>query len=143
MLNAVYGADTIANLTDSDIVSMPNSEFANFTALPGAAKFGTGAAVITAADGDTLTLEGVTTSAQLKLGRLHIPCVTKTPAGRDNCRLATRAIGHEATCRLVVNGSESSRAKGEETLSWSFSERAALVRHEVGLPSSVGAYEGS
>ena len=31
VLNAVYGADTIANLTDSDIVSMPNSEFASFT----------------------------------------------------------------------------------------------------------------
>jgi uncharacterized repeat protein (TIGR03803 family) len=66
VLNAVYGADTIANLTGSDIVSMPTSEFANFTALSGKASFGTGAAVITASDGDTLTLDGITTSAQLK-----------------------------------------------------------------------------
>ena len=36
VLNAVYGADTIANLTNSDIVSMPSSEFASFTALSGA-----------------------------------------------------------------------------------------------------------
>ena len=47
VLNAVYGADTIANLTSSDIVSMPTSEFASFTALSAAASFGTGAAVIT------------------------------------------------------------------------------------------------
>ena len=33
VLNAVYGADTIANLTSSDIVSMPTSEFASFTTL--------------------------------------------------------------------------------------------------------------
>jgi hypothetical protein len=66
VLNAVYGADTIANLTSSDIVSMPTSEFANFTALSGKASFATGAAVITAGDGDTLTLDGITTSAQLK-----------------------------------------------------------------------------
>jgi hypothetical protein len=66
VLNAVYGADTIANLTGSDIVSMPDSEFTTFTALSAAASFGTGAAVIKAGDGDTLTLKGVTTSAQLQ-----------------------------------------------------------------------------
>jgi hypothetical protein len=66
VLNAVYGADTIANLTGSDIVSMPNSEFASFTALSAAASFGTAAAVIKAGDGDTLTLDGITTSAQLQ-----------------------------------------------------------------------------
>ena len=66
VLNAVYGADTIANLTSSDMVSMPNSEFTSFTALSAAASFGTGAAVITAGDGDTLTLKGVTTSAELQ-----------------------------------------------------------------------------
>jgi hypothetical protein len=65
VLNAVYGADTIANLTGSDIVSMPESEFTSFTAVSNAASFGTGAAVIKAGDGDTLTLKGVTTSAQL------------------------------------------------------------------------------
>ena len=66
VLNAVYGHDTIANLTSSDIVLMPSSEFANFTVLSRAASFGTGAAVIRAGDGDTLTLDGITTSAQLK-----------------------------------------------------------------------------
>jgi len=66
VLNAIYGADTIANLTSSDFVSMPNSEFASFTALSNAASFGTGAAVIKAGDGDTLTLNGITTSAQLQ-----------------------------------------------------------------------------
>ena len=66
VLNAIYGADTIVNLTSSDIVSMPNSEFASFTALSGAASFGTGAAVIKAADGNSLTLNGITTSTQLQ-----------------------------------------------------------------------------
>ena len=66
VLNAVYGADTIANLTSSDTVSMPTSEFASFATLSGVASFGTGAAVIKAGDGDTLTLDGITTSAQLK-----------------------------------------------------------------------------
>jgi T5SS/PEP-CTERM-associated repeat protein len=62
VLNAIYGADTITNLTHSDIVSMPSSEFTNFTALSNAASMGAGGAVITASDGDTLTLDGITTS---------------------------------------------------------------------------------
>jgi hypothetical protein len=66
VLNAIYGADTIANLTSSDIVSMPNSEFTSFTALSAAASFGTGAAVINGGDGDRLTLNGIATSAQLQ-----------------------------------------------------------------------------
>ena len=71
VLNAIYGADTITNLTNSDVVSMPSSEFASFTALSGDASFGAGGAVITAGppghpDGDTLTLKGITTSAQLQ-----------------------------------------------------------------------------
>ena len=33
VFNAVYGADTIANLTSADTVSLPSSEFANFAAL--------------------------------------------------------------------------------------------------------------
>jgi autotransporter-associated beta strand protein len=65
-LNAVYGADTITNLTNGDIVSMPDSEFTSFTALSAAASFQTGVAVIKAGDGDTLTLKGVTTMAQLQ-----------------------------------------------------------------------------
>ena len=48
VLNAIYGADTITNLTNSDVVSMPSSEFASFTALSGDASFGAGGAVITA-----------------------------------------------------------------------------------------------
>ena len=66
VLDAIYGADTITNLTPGDIVSMPMSEFATFTALSSAASFGTGNAVITAGDGDTLTLKGITTLAQLQ-----------------------------------------------------------------------------
>jgi hypothetical protein len=66
VLDAVYGADTITNLTGTDIISMPSSEFASFTALSGAASFGTGNAVTTAGDGDTLTLKGVTTLTQLQ-----------------------------------------------------------------------------
>jgi hypothetical protein len=65
LLNAIYGHDTIANLTSSDFVSMPDSEFTSFTAISGAATFGTGGAVIKAGDGDTLTLSGITTSAEL------------------------------------------------------------------------------
>ena len=33
VLNAVYGADTITNLTSADTVSLPSSEFASFAAL--------------------------------------------------------------------------------------------------------------
>jgi hypothetical protein len=66
VLNAIYGADTIANLTGSDIVSMRSSEFTSFTTLSSAASFGTGAAVIKAGDGDTLTFTGVTNLAQLR-----------------------------------------------------------------------------
>jgi hypothetical protein len=54
------------DLTSSDIVSMPTSEFASFTALSSAASFGTGNAMITAGDGDTLTLKGVATLVQLQ-----------------------------------------------------------------------------
>jgi uncharacterized repeat protein (TIGR03803 family) len=66
VLNAIYGADTIANLTGSDIVSMPKSEFSGFPALLAAASFASGSAVITAGDGDTLTLKGVTSTMLLQ-----------------------------------------------------------------------------
>ena len=66
VLDAIYGHDTIANLNSGDIVSMPQSEFTRFAALSSAASFGTGGAVITATDGDTLTLKEVTTSAELQ-----------------------------------------------------------------------------
>jgi hypothetical protein len=60
LLNAVYGADTIANLTTADTVSLPSSEFADFDALTKAAKQ-SGANVVIAAssDGDTLTLNNM------------------------------------------------------------------------------------
>ena len=66
VLDAIYGHDTIANLTSSDIVSMPSSEFTSFNAVSGAATFGSGGAVIKAGDGDTLTLSGITTPAELQ-----------------------------------------------------------------------------
>jgi hypothetical protein len=65
VLDAVYGADTITNLAGGDIVSMPDSEFTSFTALSKAASFANGSAVITAGDGDTLTLNGITKPTQL------------------------------------------------------------------------------
>ena len=79
VLDAVYGADTIANLTGSDIVSMPTSEFPNFTRA-----FGRSLVCnrrrrhYSPSDGDTLTLDGIATSAQLKepLGRLHVLFIT-------------------------------------------------------------------
>jgi uncharacterized repeat protein (TIGR03803 family) len=63
VFNAVYGADTIANLTSADTVSLPSSEFANFNAMFGMAQNLGADVVITAADGDTLTLKNMTTAA--------------------------------------------------------------------------------
>jgi hypothetical protein len=51
VLNAVYGAETIANLTGSDIVRNRRRG---------------GVAVVKAGDGDTLTLAGITQSTQLQ-----------------------------------------------------------------------------
>ena len=63
VLNAVYGADTITNLTSADTVSLPSSEFANFAALTNAAHAIRGQRrVIAASDGDTLTLKNMTLS---------------------------------------------------------------------------------
>ena len=93
VLDAIYGADTIANLTSSDIVSMPSSEFTSFTAVSGAASYGAGGAVIKAGDGDTLTLKGITTSAELQgsqatSGSMHDE---RRPPDDDDCRRAERA----------------------------------------------------
>ena len=62
VLNAVYGADTITNLTSADTVSLPSSEFANFAALTNAATPSGANVVIAASDGDTLTLKNMTLS---------------------------------------------------------------------------------
>ena len=62
MLDPIYGADTITNLTSADTVSMSTSEFANFSALQAAAVQSGANVVITATDGDTLTLKNMTLS---------------------------------------------------------------------------------
>jgi hypothetical protein len=60
VLNAIYGQDTITNLTAADTVSLPTAEFASFNALLGAAQNQGANVVITAGDGDTLTLNNMT-----------------------------------------------------------------------------------
>jgi hypothetical protein len=60
VLNAIYGQDTIANPTAADTVSLPTAEFASFNALLGAAQNQGANVVITAGDGDTLTLNNMT-----------------------------------------------------------------------------------
>ncbi len=60
VLNAIYGHDTITNLTSADTVSLPTAEFATFNALFGAAQNVGANVVITAGDGDTLTLNNMT-----------------------------------------------------------------------------------
>ena len=60
VLKAIYGQDTITNLTAADAVSMPTAEFASFNALLGAAQNAGSNVVITAGDGDTLTLNNMT-----------------------------------------------------------------------------------
>ncbi len=64
VLNAIYGHDTITNLTSADAVSLPAAEFATFNALLGAAQNNAaGGVTITAGDGDTLTLNTMTKTA--------------------------------------------------------------------------------
>ena len=63
VFNALYGHDTITDFAaneSSDMISLPMSEFANFGAVQAAATVSGGNLVISAADGDTLTLKGVT-----------------------------------------------------------------------------------
>ena len=62
VLNAVYGADTITNLTSADTVSMPSSEFASFNAMTAHAANSGSNVLITASDGDTLTLKNMSTT---------------------------------------------------------------------------------
>ena len=58
--NAIYGAETITNFGAGDMISLPLAEFASFNALLAAAKDSGGGVVISAADGDSLTLQGLT-----------------------------------------------------------------------------------
>jgi hypothetical protein len=60
VLNPIYGADTITNLTSADAVSMSSSEFETFSALRDAAVQSGANVLINAADGDTLTLKNMT-----------------------------------------------------------------------------------
>ena len=60
VFNAVYGADVITNLTSADTVSLPSSEFASFNAMTSHAVNSGSNVLITAPDGDTLTLKNMT-----------------------------------------------------------------------------------
>ena len=62
MLDPIYGADTITNLTSADTVSMPTSDFARFQRCERAAVQSGANVIITASDGDTLTLKNITLS---------------------------------------------------------------------------------
>ena len=65
ILNAVYGHDTITDFvsydtgSNHDTISLARSELATFDAVMNAAVSSGGNTVITAADGDTLTLKGL------------------------------------------------------------------------------------
>jgi hypothetical protein len=61
VLDAIYGADVITNFTSADTISLPAAEFANFAALTSAASQSGANVLITASDGDTLTLKNMTT----------------------------------------------------------------------------------
>jgi hypothetical protein len=61
-LDAIYGADVITNFTSADTISLSASEFANFAAVTSAASQSGANVLITASDGDTLTLKAMTTA---------------------------------------------------------------------------------
>jgi T5SS/PEP-CTERM-associated repeat protein len=64
VFDAIYGHDTIANFTTADTISLPSSEFANFAAMDTTSHVANvaGNVVITASDGDTLTIDGLSTT---------------------------------------------------------------------------------
>jgi len=68
--NTICGHDTIANFTSADHVSLPGTEFTSLSEML-SAKYAkasnTGGVPITAADGDTLTIDGATIAALDKL----------------------------------------------------------------------------
>jgi hypothetical protein len=69
VLNAIYGADTITNFNTADMISLPSSEFANFAAMNTSSHVANvaGNVVITASDGDTLTIDGLNTTTLANL----------------------------------------------------------------------------
>ena len=68
VFNGIYGPDTITNFAAGDTIALPVAEFANFTAmLNNAQNVGSGV-VITAADGDTLTLANMTKATLTGMG---------------------------------------------------------------------------
>ena len=62
VFNSIYGAGVVTNLTSSDSVSLPQSEFDDFAAMLSHAENSGANVVISATDGDTLTLKNMTLS---------------------------------------------------------------------------------
>jgi hypothetical protein len=70
VFSAIYGADTITNFTTADHVSLPGTEFASLSDMLSskhAQATSAGGVLITAADGDTLTIDDTTIAALAKL----------------------------------------------------------------------------
>ena len=69
LFDGIYGHDTIANFTSADTISLPSSEFANFASMdtPSSVANVAGNVVITAADGDSLTIDGLNTTTLASL----------------------------------------------------------------------------
>ena len=68
VLNAPYGPETITNFAAGDTISLPLAEFANFTAVMNAAQNVGASVVVTATDGETLTLRNMTTTTLATMG---------------------------------------------------------------------------
>jgi hypothetical protein len=62
VLKPIFGADTITNLSSADTVSMSTPDFAKFSAFQADAVQSGANVIVTASDGDTLTLKNMTLS---------------------------------------------------------------------------------
>ncbi len=60
VLGAIYGADTIANFSNADTVSLPSQEYAQLSAAIQNATYAGGDATLQFSDGDRLSFNGVT-----------------------------------------------------------------------------------
>ena len=69
VFDAIYGFDTIAKFTSADKISLPSSEYANFAAMdtPSHVASVAGNVLITASDGDRVTIDGLSTTALASL----------------------------------------------------------------------------